>query len=126
MALDSVIVTRGGVPFTVNAANLSELSMILQICSRAPQLPVLCELSLRLFLLLLDSHTLLEEQGYLSSPQPRCAGGWGSSVAERLHPGEITTHCHPCCSQGSRSFPGLGNVPRVTKAAEGTHCGALS
>lgn len=53
MALDSVIVNRGGVSFTVNAVNLSELSMILQICSRAPQLPVLCELSLRLSLLLL-------------------------------------------------------------------------
>ena len=43
----------------VSTVNLNEITVILQICSTVPQLLVLYELDLRLFLHLFKSHVLL-------------------------------------------------------------------
>ena len=71
----------------LNIVNLSELTAILQICSTVPQLLVLSELALRLFLHPSGSHILLEEQGAISPRITRCCpASWGSSMTDRLHP----------------------------------------
>lgn len=104
----------------MNTVNLSELSATLEVCSRAPQLPVLYELSLRLSLHLLGSHILLEEQGAVYAAITHCCSAlWDSSVAERSQPGEITTHPIPAAPGARGHSLGLGNRPRAAEAACG-------
>lgn len=76
----------------VNTVNLNEITVILQICSRVPQLLVLYELDLRLFLHLFKSHLLLDSRVQFIFRLPiqlldlYSSGIWGSAIINRLYP----------------------------------------
>lgn len=76
----------------MSTVNLNEITVILRICSRVPQLLVLYELDLKLFLHLFESRVLLDStvQFILTLPiqllDLYCSGIWGSTTINRLYP----------------------------------------